>query len=166
VAVAVLVGAGLVWRSSLVPAQPLTVERIRNWPDAQFQTVDDLEALAALPEWIESRKGTPCPSGWDPSWMRQPARGWPERSSVAVMAFRIPLTRHDSVAGLLLAVPIDKVAEVPEVGSVSSARPRYSKSGRFSTTAWTDTATGTVFVCLVAPGQYERLRRALVPRPV
>lgn len=166
VAVGLLAGIGLAWRSNLVTTKPLTVEQIRNWPDAQFETVDDFEALAALPEWIESQGGAPLPTGWDPLWLRRPARGWPDRDSVAVMAFRVPLTQRDSVSGLLLAVPIDEVAEAPVVNHVTTARPRYSKSGRFSTTSWTDTASGTVFICLVAPGQYERLRRALVPRPV
>ena len=82
------------------------------------------------------------------------------------MSFRVPVARRGSIAGLLVAVPIEEVEKSPAAGDVSSARPTYSKSGRFSTTAWTDTDSGTVFVCLVAPGQYKQLRRALVLRPV
>ena len=166
VALVLLVGVGVAWRLSLVSPGLLTVEQIRNWPDTRFETVDDDEALAALPEWLESQGGPPLPSSWDPSWLHRPARGWPDRDSVAVMAFRVPLARRGAIAGLLLAVPIEEVAETPTADDMTSARPRYSKSGRFSTTAWTDTDSGTVFVCLVAPGQYERLRRTLIPRPV
>jgi len=161
-----LIGVGVAWR--LRPESPglLTVEQIRNWPDTQFETVDDDEALAALPEWLEAQSGVPLPSSWAPSWLHRPARGWPNRDSVAVMSFRVPVARRGSIAGLLVAVPIEEVEKSPAAGDVSSARPTYSKSGRFSTTAWTDTDSGTVFVCLVAPGQYKRLRRALVLRPV
>ena len=166
VVLVLLIGVGVAWRLSPESPGLLTVEQIRNWPDTQFETVDDDEALAALPEWLESQGGVPLPSSWDPSWLHRPARGWPNRDSVAVMAFRVPVARRGSIAGLLVAVPIEEVAESPAADDVTSARPTYSKSGRFSTTAWTDTDSGTVFVCLVAPGQYERLRRALVPRPV
>lgn len=165
-ALVLLVGVGVAWRLSLVSPGLLTVEQIRNWPDTRFETVDDDEALAALPEWLESQGGAPLPSSWDPAWLHRPARGWPDRNSVAVMAFRVPLARRGAIAGLLVAVPIEEVSETPTADDMTSARPRYSKSGRFSTTAWTDTDSGTVFVCLVAPGQYERLRRALAPRPV
>jgi hypothetical protein len=156
-----LIGVGVAWR--LRPESPglLTVEQIRNWPDTQFETVDDDEALAALPEWLEAQSGVPLPSSWAPSWLHRPARGWPNRDSVAVMAFRVPVARRGSIAGLLVAVPIEEVAESPTASDVTSARPTYSKSGRFSTTAWTDTNSGKVFVCLVAAGQHERLRRAL-----
>ena len=167
VALVLLIGIGLSWQSRLAETESLTVEQLRNWPDArQFESVDDFEALAALPEWIESQGGPPVPAGWDPAWMRRPARGWPSRNTIAVTAFRVPLARKDSVSGLLLAVPIHDVAQVPTAHHATGSRPRYSRSGRFSTTAWTDNASGTVFVCLVAPGQFERLRRALVPRPV
>ncbi|GIS63027.1 MAG: hypothetical protein CM1200mP2_52520 [Planctomycetaceae bacterium] len=77
------------------------------------------------------------------------------------MSFRVPVARRGSIAGLLVAVPIEEVEKSPAAGDVTSARPTYSKWGRFSTTAWTDTNSGTVFVCLVAPGQKKRLRRAL-----
>ena len=166
VVLVLLIGVGVAWRLSPESSGPLTVEQIRNWPDTRFETVDDDEALAALPEWLESQGDVPLPSSWDPSWLHRPARGWPDRDSVAVVAFRVPVARRGSIAGLLVAVPIEDVAESPAAGDLTSARPTYSKSGRFSTTAWTDTDSGTVFVCLVAPGQYERLRRALVPRPV
>ena len=164
--VMLLIGIGVAWRLSPESPGLLTVEQIRNWPDTQFETVYDDEALAALPEWLESRGGAPLPPSWDPSWLHRPARGWPNRDSVAVMSFRVPVARRGSIAGLLVAVPIEEVEKSPAAGDVSSARPTYSKSGRFSTTAWTDTDSGTVFVCLVAPGQYKRLRRALVLRPV
>ena len=164
VAALLLVGVGLDWYWNREPTGPLTIDMIRDWPDAQFQGVDDFEALAALPEWIETSGRTPLPSGWNPAWMRGPARGWSDRGSVAVMAFQVPLTRSDSVNGLLLAVPIDQMAQLPGVGSANTARPKYSKSGRFITTAWTDKASGTVFICLVARGQHKRLRRALFPR--
>ncbi len=85
---------------------------------------------------------------------RSEARGWSDQGSVAVMAFQVPLTRRDSINGLLLAVPIDQVAQLPGVGNANTARPRYSKSGRFSTTTWTDKASGNVFICLVARGQH------------
>jgi hypothetical protein len=166
VVLALLIGVGLAWRLSPESPGLLTVEQIRNWPDTRFETVNDAEALAALPEWLESQGGVPLPSSWDPAWLHQPARGWPDRDSVAVIAFRVPVARRGSIAGLLVAVPVEEVAESPAAGDVTTARPTYSKSGRFSTTAWTDTDSGTVFVCLVAPGQYERLRRALAPRPV
>lgn len=83
-----------------------------------------------------------------------------------MMAFQVPLTRRDSVNGLLLAVPTEQVAQLPGVGSANTARPRYSKSGRFGTTVWTDKASGTVCICLVslARNQHKRLRRALSPR--
>ena len=154
----------VVWKSTLVAAGPLTVDRIRNWPDELFDSVDDAEALAALPEFIES--GIPLPTGWDPAWLDQPIRSWPERTAVAVMSFQVPLSRRDRVKGLLLAVPVGNVLDRPTANDVTTARPDYSRSGRFSTAAWTDAESGMVFVCLIAPGQYERLRRALVPQPV
>ena len=159
--VMLLIGIGVAWRLSPESPGLLTVEQIRNWPDTQFETVYDDEALAALPEWLEAQSGVPLPSSWTPSWLHRPARGWPNRDSVAVMAFRVPVARRGSIAGLLVAVPIEEVAESPAASDVTSARPTYSKSGRFSTTAWTDTNSGKVFVCLVAAGQHERLRRAL-----
>ncbi|MBO52453.1 MAG: hypothetical protein CMJ69_16930 [Planctomycetaceae bacterium] len=161
VVVAVLIGIGVAWRLNTESPGLLTVEQIRNWPDTQFETVYDDEALAALPEWLESQGGAPLPPSWDPSWLHRPARGWPDRDSVAVMSFRVPVARRGSVAGLLVAVPIEEVKKSPAAEDVTGARPTYSKSGRFSTTAWTDTNSRTVFVCLVAPGQHERLRRAL-----
>ncbi|MFP6767396.1 MAG: hypothetical protein VB859_04440 [Planctomycetaceae bacterium] len=154
----------VVWKSTLVAAGPLTVDRIRNWPDELFDSVDDAEALAALPEFIES--GIPLPTGWDPAWLDQPIRSWPERTAVAVMSFQVPLSRRDRVKGLLLAVPVGNVLDRPTANDMTAARPDYSRSGRFSTAAWTDAESGMVFVCLIAPGQYERLRRALVPQPV
>ncbi|MDP7277877.1 MAG: hypothetical protein QF363_20515, partial [Planctomycetaceae bacterium] len=78
----------------------------------------------------------------------------------------VPLSRRERVKGLLLAVPAGEVLDRPRVNDVTTARPNYSRSGRFSTAAWTDAESGMVFVCLVAPGHYERLRRALVPQPV
>ncbi len=162
---ALLACVTVAWRSSLGTPGPLTVNQIRNWPDDLFDAVDDPEALAALPEFLDTT-GIPLPTGWDPAWLNRPVRGWPQRASVAVMSFQIPLSRRDRVTGLLLAVPASKVLDLPTVNDVTAARPNYSRSGRFSTAAWTDTESGMVFVCLVAPGQYERLRRALVPRPV
>ncbi len=160
------IGAGLWWQARQEVPVALTVDQIRNWPDERFSAVDDLEALAVLPEFIAAHGQVPMPTGWDRSWVRGPARGWPEDEQVAVMAFQVRLDGDSPIAGLLLAAPAGAMSSAPPVGDLTAARPRYSRSGRFSTTAWTDEATGTVFVCLVAPGEYEKLRRALVPRPV
>jgi len=146
---------------------PATLQQLQDWPEEFLGSVDDLEALRALPEFVSVDGAVDFPAGWDPDWrLTGPARQLPDHERMAVMAFRIPTSRRGSVPGILLVAASSDIVDVPKVEDFATATPRYSASRRFSAAAWTNPKTGTVFVCLVAPGHHERLRRALEPRPV